>query len=82
MTNQEMVMNKLQQEGVTGTYNEFLDKLSKKELKKVLEGIDYGGNTDIPVSIRRKKYVIQIEYWDYEISFHPISNEKYEEMFF
>lgn len=79
---QELVEKKMQELEIVGTYDPFLDKLAKTELNKVLTGLETEDNTDIPVKVRGKEYVIQIEYWDNEVSFHPITQEQYDEMFF
>lgn len=64
-----------------GLWDSELEKVSLKELTKVTDGMDFGGSTDIPVSIRRKKYVVEIATVDNEIDFKLYSQQEFEETY-
>lgn len=60
-----------------GCYTEsVMDKLSKKELDKVIASI-YGDSTDVDVQIRRKPYVVEVSFVDNEVDFVAITREEY-----
>ena len=62
-----------------GCYDSMMDKLSKKELQRVVEDLKYG-STDIEVKIRRKEYVVEVMYVDSEIDFSIMTMDEYQDM--
>jgi hypothetical protein len=59
-----------------GTYDSKIDKLSKEELVKILNNIEYG-STDIWVILDRNEYVVEIYHVDNEIDLKLISTNEY-----
>lgn len=59
-----------------GCYSEGMEKISKAELKKVLDVIDLE-YTDVDIKIRKKKYVVEIATVDNEKDFILMTREEY-----
>ncbi|PLS19058.1 hypothetical protein CVD28_01240 [Bacillus sp. M6-12] len=78
MTNKAKIEEKLNELGLSmGGYNSELERLSKKELEKVLDNMEYG-STDIQVKIRQKEYVVEVYHVDNEVDFGMLTTEQYE----
>ena len=82
-TNKELIVERIQklvkETGVNfclGYWDKDIEKVSKKELKKVVDSI-YGDSTDVDIYIRKKLYVLQISVVDYEIDFNLLTKEEY-----
>ena len=82
-TNKELIVERIQklvkETGVNfslGCWDKNIEKISKKELKKVIDSI-YGDSTDVDVYIRKKLYVLQISVVDNEIDFNLLTQEEY-----
>ena len=76
MKNKEIILKEIERIGCTlGCWDNMMEKLSKTELKKVLENIEFEADTD--VKINRKQYVVQIDNVDEEIDFNIITREEY-----
>lgn len=76
MKNKEIILKEIERIGCTlGCWDNMMEKLSKTELKKVLENIEFEADTD--VKINRKQYVVQIDNVDEEIDFNVITKEEY-----
>lgn len=80
MTNKELVLKKIDsidmgREIKLGGWDSLIESLSKKELNKVLENIEYEADTD--VSIKRKAYVVQIDIVEDEVDFNVITKTEY-----
>ena len=82
-TNKELIVERIQklvkETGVKfslGCWDKNIEKVSKKELKKVIDSI-YGDSTDVDIYIRKKLYVLQISVVDYEIDFNLLTKEEY-----
>jgi hypothetical protein len=60
---------------VIGCYDDMLNDLTMKELKKVLENIEFQADTD--VSIKRKKHVVEIDIVDNEVDFSVLTKAEY-----
>ena len=43
-----------------GCYHPEMELLNKANLQKVIDGLAYGSDTDIPVCINRKRYMVEI----------------------
>lgn len=61
---------------VIGCYDVKIDKLSKKQLQRIVDNIT-GDYTDVPVVLDRKEYVVEIAYVDNEIDFSLVSKNDY-----
>lgn len=66
-----------------GCYDHEMDLLNEANLKKVIDGIAYGGNTDVNVCINRKRYIVEIyrEGIEPEIDFCVMTKKEYEELY-
>ena len=53
-----------------------IEKISKKELKKVIDFI-CGDSTDVDIYIRKKLYIVEISMCDNEIDFNLLTQEEY-----
>ena len=58
-----------------GCYNNKVDKLTKKELNKVLENMEFQADTD--VFLNRRLHVVEIDIVDSEIDFNILSQSEY-----
>jgi hypothetical protein len=77
MKNKLVIQQKLIGLGLSlGTYDSILDKLSKEDLLKVLDNMEYG-STDIGVTIDNNDYVVEIYHVDNEVDFNPITTKEY-----
>jgi hypothetical protein len=77
MSNKELIQNKIKSFNyVLGCYNPHIDKLSKKELNKVLESIECE-HTDIHITLNRKKYVVEVKTVDNEKDLDILSYDEY-----
>jgi hypothetical protein len=77
MKNKREIEQKLMSIGFSlGTYDNKIDKLSKEELVKILDNIEYG-STDIGVIIDRNEYVVEIYHVDNEVDIKLISTKEY-----
>lgn len=59
-----------------GCWDKNIEKISKKELKKVIDSI-CGDSTDVDIYIRKKLYVLQISIVDNEIDFNLLTKDEY-----
>ena len=82
-TNKELIVERIEElskeTGVKfalGCWDKNIEKISKKELKKVIDEIT-GDSTDVDIYIRKKLYVLQISVVDYEIDFNLLTKEEY-----
>jgi hypothetical protein len=76
MTNKDQVQKVANKLGLEiGCWDEIMELLSKKELNKILANIEYQEDTD--VSIKRKKYVVEIDTIENEIDFSVLTKEEY-----
>jgi hypothetical protein len=77
MTNQLVIQQKLMSLGLLlGTYETRIEKLSKEDMSKILENIEYG-STDIGVTIGENDYVVEIFHVDNEVDFNLITTREY-----
>lgn len=77
LTNKEIIEKKVKElDYKLGCYNNMIDKLSKKELKKVIEDLDQE-RTDVKVKINRKPYVVEITTMDNDKDLSILSVEEY-----
>ena len=79
MTNREVLekeIKKINKDWEIGTYYSDMDRISKKELKKVIENLmlEY---TDVDVQIRKKNYVVEIATVDNDKDFMIMTREEY-----
>jgi hypothetical protein len=59
-----------------GCYDSEIEKLSKKELDKILDNIEFG-TTDIGVTIDNNKYIVEIYHVDNEVDLKIITPKEY-----
>lgn len=59
-----------------GCYSEGMEKISKSELKKILDVV-YLEYTDVDIKIRKKNYVVEIATVDNEKDFILMTREEY-----
>lgn len=76
MTNKQKLQNAVTKLGLEiGGYNLLLDELSLKELNKVIGNLEYESDTDI--TIKRKKYVVELDIVDNEIDLNVLTKAEY-----
>lgn len=76
-SNRDLVVKRVEELGFTlGCYTSNIDKVSKKELNKVIKALDED-YTDINIQIRGKKYVVEICTVDREKDLILLSQEEY-----
>lgn len=82
-TNKELIVERIQKlvketgmKFCLGCWDKDIDKISKKELKKVIDEIT-GDSTDVDIYIRKKLYVLQISVVDYEVDFNLLTQAEY-----
>lgn len=71
MTNKELIqkeIKKLKDNYTLGCWDNNIEKISKKELKKVLNSI-YPSSTDVYVNIRGNLYIVEIAICDEDVDF-------------
>lgn len=74
MTNQTTIKEKLLSVGMTlGGYNPDMDKLSKRDLKKVIDNMEHGSG-DVGITGKR---VVEINHVDNEVDFGIITTAEY-----
>jgi hypothetical protein len=77
MKNKLVIQQKLIGLGLSlGTYDAKLDKLSKEDMLKVLDNMEYG-STDIGVTLDNNDYVVEIYHIDNEVDFNLITTREY-----
>lgn len=76
MSNKETIQASLQDKYTIGCYDNDIEKLSKKELKKVLDNI-FEEATDIIVQVRNKVYVVELNTVDSEKDFNLLTKAEY-----
>jgi hypothetical protein len=62
-----------------GCYDKLIDSLTKNELNKVLENIEYEADTD--VSINSQKYVVEIDIVENEVDFNVLTIIEYKQRY-
>lgn len=76
MTNREKIEQVASKDGlIIGCWDNAIESLSQKELKKVLENVLHQCDTD--VQVRRKKYVVEIDIVDNEVDLSMITKDDY-----
>lgn len=60
MTNKDKIQKALGTEKI-GCYNILIDNLNAANLKKVIDALSYGSDTDVDICINRKRYVVEIQ---------------------
>lgn len=82
-TNKELIAERIEElvkeTGINfslGCWDKDIEKISKKELKKVIDEIT-GDSTDIDIYIRKKLYVLEISVIDNGIDFNLLTQKEY-----
>ena len=67
MTNKEIIENALNElskehnnKYIIGCYSNLIDNLSKRTVNRIIESINYLSYTDIEITHKRKKYIIEL----------------------
>lgn len=76
ISNKETIQECLQGKYTIGCYDNDIERLSKKELKKVLDNI-FEEATDIIVKVRNKVYVVELTTVDEEKDFNLLTKAEY-----
>ena len=76
ISNKETIQASLQGKYTIGCYDNDIEMLSKKELKKVLDNI-FEDATDIIVQVRSKVYVVELSTVDDEKDFNLLTKAEY-----
>jgi hypothetical protein len=73
-----LLVTKIKESGFKGlgTYNSMLEKLTEKDLERVLENIKYA-STDIQVTIDNENFIVEVMTCDDEIDFDVLSKDVY-----
>lgn len=80
-SNKEIITKLIKKQGmVLGCWDKEMEKISKNELKRVLDKIGYG-STDVHIKIRRKDYVVEVSEVDNECDFKLLSRATYEDLY-
>ena len=75
-TNKEIIIARLAElECTLGCWDEKINKLTKTQLAKIIDNLDY--RTDTEVSLDRKKYVAEIDWVDDEIDITLLPKAEY-----
>ena len=82
MNNKEKILKKITPFKLVG-YTEQFEQLNEENLNKVLDGFDYGGNTDVPIQLNGESYIVEIyrEGLEPEIDLNIISVAEYETLY-
>jgi len=65
--NKQLIENEITKDGnIIGIYHKKIDDLHPRSLKRVIENIGFG-NTDVPVTLKGVKHVVEIAYVDNEV---------------
>lgn len=76
-TNKDIIEDKVKKLGYKiGCYDDNIDKISKKELKKILDALEEE-YTDIRIKVRKKEFVVEIATVDNEKDFNMKTLEEY-----
>ncbi len=79
MTNKESIIAGLNKQGLTlGCWDDSVEKVTKKEMKRVIESIGFGSCT-VHLVLRNKDYVLTIDEVDNEVDFKLETREEYED---
>lgn len=82
MTNKDAIINLLKNEGLKlGCYDNGVDKISKKEFKRVLDNFFFDSG-DIEIKIRNKDYILETYRVDNEVDFMLLTKKEYENRYF
>ena len=77
-TNKERIEKLLQEDNIVlDAYDNKIDKVNAPNLKRVLAGIKFGGDTDIFVHINRVLYIVEISYVSSECDMTIKSGSEY-----
>lgn len=76
ISNKQTIQECLQGKYAIGCYDNDIEMLSKKELKKVLDNI-FEEATDIIVKVRNKVYVVELTTVDEEKDFNLLTKAEY-----
>lgn len=77
-SNKNQIIKAIEKNGnILGCYDEAINKLNKRWLNEVIEGINFGDSTDVFVYINRRPYVVEISYVDNEVDFIMLSKAEY-----
>jgi hypothetical protein len=77
LKNKTLIIEKLLSLGLSlGCYDSKIDKLSKEELNKIIDNLEYG-STDVAVDINKEEYVVEIFHVDLEVDFNVITKKEY-----
>lgn len=78
MTNKQYIQSVLNERGLqVGCYSEGMDTLSKRSLNRVLEASDGLEYTDVPVTVKGKKMIVEVATVDNEQDYRLISASAY-----
>lgn len=88
MTNKEIIQNALNElseeddvKCVIGCYSDLINDLSKRTINRIIDEVKYFSYTDIEITHKRKKYVIEVSvvYFDdrIEIDLVALTKEEY-----
>lgn len=77
MSVKNIIETKLQSLDMTiGCYDPKLEELTKPNLKKLLDNLEYG-STDVTISIKRRKHVVEVYHVDNEADFNVMTFAEY-----
>jgi hypothetical protein len=77
MKNKVKINEKLMSLGFSlGCYDSEIEKLSREELHKIIDNIEFG-STDIGVTIDKNKYIVEIYHVDNEVDLKIITPKEY-----
>jgi hypothetical protein len=77
MKNKLEIQQKLMELGLLlGTYDFRIEKLSKEDMSKILDNIEYG-STDIGVTIGKNEFVVEVFHVDNEVDLKITTTREY-----
>ena len=81
MTNKEKITQVIESNGmVLGIYHDKIDEIHPRPLKRVLDMLDYG-SSDVRVTIKGARYVVEIAHVDSEVDVMLMSYATYRDRY-
>ena len=82
MTNREIIEKVLNNNGYKiGCWDNNMEKLSTRSINKVINTLDTYTDTDIPVTINKIKYIVEVSSCDNEVDFNMITLKEYNNIY-
>lgn len=77
----ETMITELSTEYRLGNYDNRLNSLSASQLRRLKDGIWYGGSNDVKFRVDGKQVVVEISFVDDEVDLNMIDLDDYQELY-